>query len=87
MVLETSNGKVLETSLVCNNIILKNRDDFRAQGEEVWRIVPDPSESQLLFSSINYFQSLARDIFWIFFVCTPPPSTLCAPSYRTRAIA
>ena len=40
MVLETSNGKVLETSLVCNNIILKNRHDFRAQGEEVWRIVP-----------------------------------------------
>ena len=82
MVLETSNGKVLETSLVCNNIILKNRDDFRAQGEEVWRIVPDPSESQLLFSSINYFQSLARDIFWIFFVCTPPPQYVMRPKLQ-----
>ena len=48
MVLETSNGKVLETSLVCNNIIPKNRDDFRAQAEEVWRIVPT-LQSQIAF--------------------------------------
>ena len=80
MVLETSNGKVLETSLVCNNIILKNRDDFRAQGEEVWRIVPTlKSHNCFLVQSIT-FNHLHEIIFGSFsFV---PPQYVMRPKLQ-----
>ena len=72
MVLETSNGKVLETSLVCNNIILKNRGDFRAQAEEVWRIVPTlQSHNCFLVQSITF--NHWQEIIFGSFSFVPPP--------------
>ena len=59
------------TELVENNIILKNRDDFRAQAEEVWRIVPTlQSHNCFLVQSIT-FNHLQEIIFGSFSFVPP----------------